>query len=265
MATLRDDTGIVLRSVKHGESSLILTVFARTAGKIGLMAKGARGKAKTGAAAGLQISSEVQIVYYDKPGRDLQLLKEWSLVSAHAELHTDLRLLAVGSALVELLAKCVRDEDPHTELYDAAADTLNRLNQHPSSPLALLWAFELRLFQALGFALQFTECAVTGKSFAPPLRGHVRCRLANGSFLHPDAPSSEKFDVELSGRAFVVLSKLAGDNRALSGKLKTDAAVEREIRQFLTRYLEIHLPVRGTLRSLDALHWNDPVNDPLSS
>ena len=34
--------GFVLRSVKHGESSLILTVFTREFGRIGLMAKGAK-------------------------------------------------------------------------------------------------------------------------------------------------------------------------------------------------------------------------------
>jgi DNA repair protein RecO (recombination protein O) len=265
VATLRNDTGLVLRVVKHGETSLILTAFARTAGKIGVMAKGARSKAKTGATAGLQLLSEVQLVYYDKPGRDLQLLKEWNAVSAHAQLHTNLRLLAIGSALAELLAKCMRDEDPHPDLYDEAADTLNRLNDGPASPLALLWAFELRLFQALGFALQFERCAVTGQPFTPPLRGNVRCRLLDGSFLHPEAPPSAPFDAQLSGRAFAILAQLAGENRALAGKLVTDPAVERELRQFLTRFLETHLPVRGTLRSLDALHWNDSINETSSS
>jgi DNA repair protein RecO len=265
MPTIRDDTAIVLRSVKHGETSLILTVFARAAGKIGIMAKGARSKAKMGATAGLQLLSEVQLVYYDKPGRDLHLLKEWNIVSVHAELHTDLRLLAVGSALAELLAKCTRDEDPHPDLYDEAAATLNRLNDAPASPLALLWAFELRLFQAFGFALQFERCAATDQSFAPPLRGNVRCRLTDGSFLHPDAPSSIKFDLELSGRAFAILAKLAGENRVLAGKIITDATAEREIGKFLTRFLETHLPVRGALRSLNALHWNDSTNNPLSS
>src|SRR5512147_1220190 len=120
MSTLAQATGIILHRVRHGETSLIVTAFTREAGRIGLMAKGARSKSKLGTASGLELFNEAQFVYYYKHGRDLQLLKEWSVVVPHSALREEFERLTVASAVVELLSRCLKDDDPHPELYDAA-------------------------------------------------------------------------------------------------------------------------------------------------
>jgi len=254
MSSLVKATGLVLHTVRHGETSLILTVFCRELGKVGLMAKGARGKSKLGSAAALELLCEAQFVFYHKANRDLQLLKEWTAVDAHRSLRAELESLTVGSAVSELLAKCLREHDPHPELYDVTVEVLRALDQRPASPLPILWLFELLLFRALGFELAPGICAVTGAPLSPPFSAPVRYRLSDGSFLRPEAKSDAQ-DGELSAAAFAVLTRLSSATPRFAGRLKVTSDVQREISAFLARYLEAHLPVAGKLRSLKALNW----------
>ena len=254
MSSLVKATGLVLHTVRHGETSLILTVFCRELGKVGLMAKGARSKSKLGAAAALELLCEAQFVFYHKANRDLQLLKEWAAVNAHRSLRAELDSLTVGSAVSELLAKCLRENDPHPELYDATVDVLKALDQRPVSPLPILWLFELRLFRALGFELALGSCAVTGAPLSPPFSSPLRYRLSDGAFFGPEAKRVAA-DGELSAAALAVLSRLLSATPRFAGRLTTAPRLQHEIATFLARYLETHLPVAGKLRSLKALNW----------
>ena len=255
MSTLQTATGIVLHRVKHGETSLILTAFTREYGKLGLMAKGARAKSKLGAAAGLELLCEAQFVYYRKTGRDLQLLKEWNTLSAHSALREDFDRLTVASGIAELLARCVTEEDPHPDLYDYASATLNALDKRPASPLPLLWAFELSLFRTLGFGLQSERDAVTGRPFIPPFPNRIRYHMPSGAFFAAESPTPPPSDGELSAETFAVLSALSKLSAQAAGKVAFSPRVRAELMHFLARYLETHLPVRGKIRSLDALSW----------
>ena len=259
MSTLATATGIVLRHLRHGESSLILTVFSRELGKIGLMAKGVRGAKKLGAASALELFSETQFVFYRKQGRDLQMLKEASPLAPHLGLRSDLVLMSVASAVIELLTKCMKEDDPHPDLYDNAAETLSALEARPSSPVPLLWKFEMDMFTALGFGLQMDVCAETGQPLVPPFRTGVRFRLNDGNFLLPDARPSAARDGELTGEAFSVLSSIAHASRDFAGRISISSRVYLELSSFMARFLETHLPVRGQLRSLNALRWTHPA------
>ncbi len=259
MSSLVTINGIVLRSIRHGESSLILTVFSREFGKISLMAKGVRGTKKLGAASTLQLFSEAQIVYYRKQGRDLQMLKEASPIAPHLGLRTDLDLMSVASAIVELLTRCLRDEDPHPELYENTSVTLAALDLCPQSPLPLFWKFETDLFSSLGFGLRTARCAETDAPLLPPFHNGIRYRLSDGGFLHPDARPSAQRDGELTPESFGVLASIASSTREFAGRIAVTPRIVQELSAFLARYLETHLPVRGNLRSLNALRWTHPT------
>jgi DNA repair protein RecO (recombination protein O) len=254
MSLLVKADGLVLHTVRHGETSLVLTVFCREQGKVGLMAKGARSKSKLGAAAALALLCEGQFVFYHKANRDLQLLKEWTALNPHHRLREDLDTLAVGSAVAELLAKCLREQDPHPELYDAAGEILKVLDEHPPYPLPVLYLFELRMFRVLGFEPGLRYCAVTGATLSPPLSAPIRYRLSDGAFFAPGVTDVTP-DGELSAAAFAVLAQLASASASFAGRIKASLSVQQEISEFLARYLETHLPVTGKLRSLKALSW----------
>jgi DNA repair protein RecO (recombination protein O) len=260
MSTLYREPGIILRSLRHGESSAIITVFTRGRGKIGLIAKGARRRIKGGTPLGLELFCEAEFVYYHKETRELQLLKELSLIDPHLGVRDRMSGMTIGSAVLELLLRCMKEEDPHPVLYDAAVATLRALDSQESVSLPLLWKFELELLTELGFRLQLERCALTGKPLAPPFQGPVKYRFRDGAFVSPGAASNEPLDGSLSAAAFASLSRLNSSSREFAGKMKVDNRVARELTSFIQRFLEYHLPISGRLKSLSALRWIKPTS-----
>jgi len=256
VSTLIRERGIILRSIRHGETSAILTVFTRGRGRIGIIAKGARRALKGGTALGMEVFTEADLVFYYRSTRDLQLLKEFALVDAHLRLRDSLPGVTIGSAVVELLARCLRDEDAHPALFDVTRQILRTLDAVDVVSPAPLWKFELDLLKELGFELQLTACAATGRPLTPPFSAPIRFRLQDGLFFSPDSAPGGPVDGKLSVAAFAVLAQLSRASFEFAGKLTSSESVAAELTRFLQRYLESHLPVRGRLRSLEALRWS---------
>lgn len=254
MAQLVRAEGIVLRSLRHGETSRIVTVFTREHGKVSLIAKGARSK-KRGVGAALEPFSRALFLYYHKMTRDIQMLKEVSLLDAHTGLRKRLPPLTVASALAELCRLTLKDADAHPDIYDRLDGALVALDEGPARPLPLLWKFELELFAALGFALSLERCVHCGAKLEPPFSGRVGFRLEDGSFVGPECAHKSQKDGALSAAAFAVLGLVARRPAAMLGKLTLSATARRELQTFLADYLSYHLPVKGHLRSLAALEW----------
>jgi DNA repair protein RecO (recombination protein O) len=255
MSKLIRDSGIILHNLRHGDTSSIITLFTRTHGRIGLIAKGARRSPKGGTPLGLELFTEADFLYYYKPTRDLQLLKETDLTDAHLGLRDSLSGVTIGSAIIELLRRCLREDDPHPDLYDATREALQAMEARRAVTLPLLWKFELNLFRALGFDLQLGRCAVTGNALKPPFTGAIRYLLSDGVFLSQPAVSSEAVDGALSADSFAILARLAEADYAFAGRMIVKDRTETEINRFLQQYLESHLPVNGRLQSLEALRW----------
>ena len=77
--TILKTRAIVLRTMRMGETSSLVTFYAQECGKLKAMARGARKpKSRFGAALGLM--TEVQAICYVKETRDLQTLSECTLL-----------------------------------------------------------------------------------------------------------------------------------------------------------------------------------------
>ena len=85
---------IVLRTMRLGETSSLVTLYAQECGKLKAMARGARKpKSRFGAALGLM--TEVQAVCYIKETRDLQTLSECTLLKPAPDLSQSLERLSL--------------------------------------------------------------------------------------------------------------------------------------------------------------------------
>ncbi|RQV94932.1 DNA repair protein RecO [bacterium] len=256
MSTLVRDEGIILRTIRHGDTSTIITVFTRSHGKIGMISKGARRRIKNGSPLALELFTEAEFVYYYKATRDLQLLKELALQDPHLGIRDSLSGITLGSAILELLLCSLHEDDPHESLFAATRDALRAMDSSQGVLMPLLWKYELILFRTLGFGLQTKKCAASGKPLVPPFNGPIRYRCHDGIFLAPGVSFSETVDGTLSLESFALLSRLSEASYQFAGRLKVNEATEQELTRFLQRYFESHLPVKGKLRSLEALRWS---------
>lgn len=153
----------VLRTMKYGETSLIVTLFTRAKGKITVMAKGAR-RPKSTFGASLQPMAYTQVVFYYKPTRSLQTLSESALVEPHHALARSLEKITIGLRIVELLRALLEEEAPQPAVFNLTRDVLRRLDAADARAGNLWPYFQLRMAAALGLAPSVERAAVQALS-----------------------------------------------------------------------------------------------------
>src|SRR4051794_14343326 len=105
--------GIVLRSVKYGETSLVVTVFTELFGLQSYLVNGVRTIPKKGTAKAnlFQPSSILDLVAYHNDFKNLQRLKEFRWAFLYQHVLSDIRKNAVAMFLIELLGKCLKEPE----------------------------------------------------------------------------------------------------------------------------------------------------------
>lgn len=141
---------IVLKRMNYGEASQIITLFTRKMGKISVLAKGARrSKSKFGAT--LQPLSYIQVVFYHKPTRDLQLLSETAFLLPLPHIQREVPKVQLGMEIVELTQSITEAEAPNFQLFTLLLEALASLNDVSRHHENILFYFQLRLATLFGY------------------------------------------------------------------------------------------------------------------
>lgn len=143
----------ILHRKPYRDTSLLLEVFSRNHGRIGLVARGAQGKRSTLKA----LLQPFQPLLLSWSGRgELQTLTG-AEADGIAQVPAGEALLS-GFYLNEILMRLLHRHDPHDELYASYQRTLGKLRsgEEYDWPLRL---FERDLLQELGYGLQLSHTA----------------------------------------------------------------------------------------------------------
>jgi DNA repair protein RecO (recombination protein O) len=149
---------ILLRKTKLSETSLILTWFSDSAGKIKTVAKGAR-QPKSRFAGVLDLFFHCEIQFVRSRKSELHMLREAALLHPHSGLRLDFDRVALASYFTELLELTTEPEHPAPELHDLLRRGLGHLHEQPASRRALVH-FEAELARLLGIAQSGVTAAV---------------------------------------------------------------------------------------------------------
>ncbi len=155
--------GFVLHSYPYRETSLIVEVFSRDHGRIGLVAKGARRPMSQ--LRGVLMAFQPLLIDWSGGGEMKTLVRaEWQggqpLLGGQA--------LLCAYYLNELLMRLLPREDPHPTLYRAYGDALRALAAGEGQEV-ILRRFELALLQELGYGLQL-DADADGVPVRPEVR-----------------------------------------------------------------------------------------------
>jgi DNA repair protein RecO (recombination protein O) len=141
----------ILHRKPYRDTSLLLEVFSRDHGRIGLVARGAQGKRSTLKA----LLQPFQPLLLSWSGRgELQ-----TLTAAEADgvlLQLNGEALLSGFYLNEILMRLLHRHDPHSQLYVSYRHTLVKLGEGGEHDWSLR-LFECDLLQQLGYGLQLTQ------------------------------------------------------------------------------------------------------------
>jgi DNA repair protein RecO (recombination protein O) len=200
--------GLVVRVVDVFETSLVVTLFSRELGKIGVMAKGAR-RLKSPLQGGLDLLGVSDIVVLHKASEALDLVTEAVPVERFESLRRDLAALYAGYYIAELLSELTDLHDPHPKLFDAATITLRHLGD-PSLRSRRLLRFELACLRELGHMPALDACAHCGAEVAAwGNAGAVSFGLATGGVLCPDCRPGQPHVATVSGPTLAAIRTLA--------------------------------------------------------
>lgn len=143
--------GIVLRTVKYSESSLICDVYTEQLGLQTYIISGVRKKnAKIGASL-LQVMSLLEIVAYNRENKDINRTKELKPAYVYSDIPFQLHKSAVGVFMAELLQKTVKESVSNPQLFEFIWNTFVYLDLTTDSIANLHLIFMVQLADYLGF------------------------------------------------------------------------------------------------------------------
>ena len=116
---LHKTKGIVLRTVKYGETSIIVTIFTELFGVQSYLVNGVRTSTKkgTGKANMFQPAAILDLVVYHNELKHLNRIKEFRWGYIYQNILSDVRKNAVALFMVELLTKCLKQPESNPNFF----------------------------------------------------------------------------------------------------------------------------------------------------
>ncbi len=132
---LQNTKGIVLRTVKYGESSVIATLFTEHFGMQSYLVQGVR-KSKKNNAGLLQPSLLLDVETDHHPGKNLQRLRSFHPAFIYSSIQEDIVKNSVALFSVELLLRLLPEHAPFPELFDFSLHYFQMLDRAPVQEIA---------------------------------------------------------------------------------------------------------------------------------
>lgn len=234
--------GIVLRTVKYGETSVITSVYTELFGLRSYIVKGVRQSTKNSSAKAIyfQPAAILDMVVYHNEFKNLNFIKEYQWGHLYQNLLFDVVKNTVSMYIVEMLQHSLKEPEASPELFYLTEDTLKQLDTANSALTANLpLYFSLHLAGELGFRIH-GEYSVTT----------TYLDLQEGQFVDQRPSHSYYLENQLA----------AATSRLLSINFYNDLEnihLSREIRKNLVtayqNYIALHVQDFGEIKSLPVL------------
>jgi DNA repair protein RecO (recombination protein O) len=234
--------GIVLRTIKYGETSLVVTMFTEAFGVQTYMVNSVRTSKKGGSKANyFQPAAILDLVVYHNEQRSMQRIKEYSWAVLYQNLLSDVIRNAIGSYMCELIYKCLKQPEPNPDLFYFCEESFVQLDTAGRTVTAnFALFFTLHLTHFFGFRM------VDNYSSDDNILD-----LQEGNFIDHQ-PTHPHFIEGRSAELTAHLLKVMQPHELEELKLNQETR-----RLLLLRYLEyyaLHLTDFGQMKTLVVLH-----------
>jgi len=230
--------GVILHKIKYSDSGLVVQVYTRDLGRLSILIKGMRSRKSNKHGALFQPMFVLDLVFYYKEARSMQLLKEFTVSYLPSEIYSDIKKGTVAIFLCEVLTSVLREETPHYEMYDYIEESVKYLNNSVTGYSNFHIAFLIGLCSYLGFE-PGARIEESNKYFD----------LINGAFVNLQPGHGEYADAEISSVLARFFRASYNDiaNIPLTGKQRND------VLETILRYYSVHLPGLRKIHSLEVL------------
>jgi DNA repair protein RecO (recombination protein O) len=148
---LQSTRGIVLRTVKYSESSIIAKIYTEAFGMQTYMVRGIRSKKSNLKQALFQPLNLLEIIAYHRENKEIQNLKEIKIAHPFITIPIDIRKSTQLLFINEVLYQVVREEEPNPALFSFLFDSIIHLDSMDKNIAFFHQVFLIQLTQYLGF------------------------------------------------------------------------------------------------------------------
>jgi len=229
---------IVLHQIKYTDSGIIAQVYTRDFGRQSIMIKGMRSRKSGKHNVLFQPMFILELVFYYKESRGVQILKEFSVSHSPADIYADIKKSCIAVFLAEVLTTVLREETPNFEMFDFIEDSIKFLDKSESGYTNFHIAFLSGLSSFLGFE--------------PGIRsnpGQKYFDLMNGTFISRPPLHSAYADPEISE----ILAEFFSSSFDQMRSIRLTGALRNEVLDTIIRYFSVHLPGLKKINSLDVM------------
>ena len=232
--------GIVLRTIKYAETSIIAHIFTELFGIRSYLVNGARTSGKTSKAHYFQPASILEMQVYHNDLKNLQRIKDlkWSVL--YKNIFSDVVKNSVALFMVELLQKSLKQPETNEGLFQFCEDAFLQLDDADIEVTANFCIyFSLQIAQILGFGLSDNY-------------SHERnvFNLNDGNFSTENSASPNHLSKELSWHISQLLKAVHPQDL---DEIKMNRNIRKEILKSLESYYAWHIAEFGTMKTLNVL------------
>ncbi|MEP6615640.1 MAG: DNA repair protein RecO [Ginsengibacter sp.] len=233
--------GIVLKTIKYGETSVVVNIFTALFGIQSYLVNGVRTSGKSGKAHFFQPTSMLELEVYHNELKNLQRIKECKWSYLYRNLWQDVIKNSVALYMTELLQKGLKQPETNSDLFSFCEDAFVQLdcaNETVTANYPLY--FCLNLAQFFGLKLEDT--------FSPrrPILD-----LQDGTFI--EQPPPHPYFLEMNN-SFCISQLLKARHPNDLDQIRLNKTIRKELLSSLQTYYSLHIQDFGALKTLPVLH-----------
>lgn len=237
---------LILKVIHFGDSSSVVHFYTEKHGKVAAIAKGAR-RLKSPFRGYLEPFACLEIIYYNKPTRDIQTLSKIEKLQIFGGDTTDWQFTIYGSVVLETLDKLTTHQ-PDEAVFQLAVATLNYMSEHPNLLRSALVKFLLQLAELAGYRIDLWSCAICHRAVEQSFFDEARALLLCADCSHP---LPKRLPLDSSELQF--LRHLQNSDWKTTLPAAPHFQENAFLEQMLVHYLIYHHDINAHLKSLDIL------------
>lgn len=238
--------GVVLKTVKYGDTSIIASIYTELFGQQSYIVNGVRSATKKGNSKinFFQPAAMIDLVVYHNEFKHIHRIKEFRWAHLYQNIFSDVLKNGVALYMMELLGKCVRQPETNADLFAFAEDSLIHLDACSDAIMAnfpLFFAINLSHF--FGFEPQApTNETLTNAEIVFDLREGI---FIAGLPLH---------NLYLEKKYALTTAELLKVKQPFElAEMPMNSETRRKILDALETYYALHIQDFGRLKTLPVL------------
>jgi DNA repair protein RecO (recombination protein O) len=233
--------GIVLRTIKYGETSIVVNIFTELFGIQSYLVNGVRSSGKTSKANFFQPTCILEMEVYHSELKNLQRIKEYKWNYLYKNILSDVTKNAVALYMTELLQKCLKQPENNIDLFEFTEDAFMQLdiaNETITANFPLYFSLHLAHF----FGLKVEDDYDENNCILDLLEGRFITAVPH----HPHFLNSD--------HSYSVSQLLKVQHPDELVEIKLNKFIRKDILFALQSFYGLHIQDFGEMRSLPILH-----------